>query len=110
MCWIDTLREQCLSRQIQVVAAELGYSRTAVSKVINGKYPGNTKHIQAAVERAYPANTVSCPVFGELARDKCLFHQSQPLRATTGVRVLLYRSCKICPHNCHKEAAYATTQ
>lgn len=110
MSWLDALREQCQGRQIAEVASELGYSRGAISMALHGKYPGDTRHIQAAVERVYPGSTVNCPVLGELARDKCLFHQSRPFGATSGVRVQLYRSCKTCPHHCHKEENHATTQ
>ena len=56
LAWLDVLREQCQGRQIVDVAAELGYSRGAISMALHGKYPGDTKHIQTAVKRAYPGN------------------------------------------------------
>lgn len=103
-CWLDALHEQCQGRQIGDVAAELGYSRASISLVLHGKYPGDTKRIQAAVERVYPSEAVDCPVLGVLARDKCQFHQSQPFGgASGGLRVQLYMSCKSCPNKCDKE-------
>ena len=56
LAWLDVLREQCQGRQITEVATELGYSRGAISMALHGKYPGDTKHIKAAVERTYPGN------------------------------------------------------
>jgi hypothetical protein len=104
MCWLDVLQRQCQGRQIAEVASELGYSRGAISMALHGKYPGDTKHIQAAVERMYPSDTVSCPVLGELDRDQCQFHQSRPMGgAPGGARMRLYLSCKSCPNRCEKE-------
>jgi hypothetical protein len=104
-CWLSALHEQCQGRQIEDVAAELGYSRTSISLVLHGKYPGDTKHIQAAVERVYPGDTVDCPVLGVLARERCQFHQAKPFGgASGGLRVQLYMSCKICPNRKEPES------
>lgn len=56
VAWLDVLRQQCEGRQILEVANELGYSRGAISLALHGKYPGDTRHIEAAVGRAYPEN------------------------------------------------------
>ncbi|WP_421173800.1 hypothetical protein [Aeromonas enteropelogenes] len=103
-CWLDSLREQCQQRQIGDVAAELGYSRASISLALHDKYPGDTKHIQAAVERAYPSETVDCPVLGVLVRSRCHTLQDQPLGgALGGLKMQLYVSCRICPNKCDKE-------
>jgi len=45
------------------VATELGVSKSTVSLVCNGKYPGNTARIKERVNRIFGTHgRVSCPV------------------------------------------------
>jgi hypothetical protein len=79
-------------------AADLGYSDSALSQALSGKYKGNLDNLLARVEEIYGAGTVECPVLGQIALGKCAEHQRRPFAATNPVRVRLYRACQGCQH------------
>ena len=98
--WIETLREQCRRHGSKEVGDEIGYSKTVISQVLNGKYPGNLAKVEDAVRGAYLGKCVACPVLGELARNRCLEHQQRPFATTNPTRVKLFRACRSgCPHS-----------
>ncbi len=82
----------------------IGYSRSAISTVINGKYAGDLGRVEEMVRGALMAATVECPVLGEIGRDRCLSEQDEPFRATSAFRAQLYHACRSgCPHSRKKD-------
>ncbi|HVJ53481.1 MAG TPA: transcriptional regulator [Aliidongia sp.] len=90
---------------IKAVADQLGYSRTAISLVLAGKYGDRST---TALERAVMTrlDQVACPVLGEIAGEDCAAHQAAPFSASNPQRIALYRACRAgCPHSRRAERA-----
>ena len=96
--WVAALRDACLGMSQREVAALIGYSESVISQVINGKYRGDMRRVQAAVEGGLMGATVDCPVVGVIPRQRCMEPQPRPFPATNPTRVQLYRACRTCPH------------
>lgn len=83
------------------VAAELGYARSAISQAMDGKYPGDTKHLRAAIVEAY-ASRIDCPHLGtDLAPETCREYRERSMQEALGSRdtVKLWQACRICSRN-----------
>lgn len=76
----------------------IGYSRSAISNVINGKYPGDVGRIEQMVRGVLLAETVNCPVLGSMARNVCLDWQKRPYTDASALHIRMHRSCKVCPN------------
>lgn len=105
--WMAVLQAECSregSSQARVAeklrnGSPRGFpSASTLNQVLKGKYEGDLKRIQALVEGAFMGKTVKCPVLGELARNRCMEHQTKPFAATNPMRVQLYHACKTCPN------------
>lgn len=95
----DWIAELCrLADQVGLGGCErrIGYSRSAISTVISRKYLGDLDRVEAMVRGALMAETVTCPVLGEIGRDRCLTEQKTPFRATSAFRAQLFHACKTC--------------
>lgn len=92
------------------LAGLIGYSPTAVSQALSGKYRGSTQKMEAAVRAALMNDTVQCPVLGEISGEQCLQEQKKPLVATSGMRVRLWRACRDCENNISKEDSRWSTR
>lgn len=96
--WMDALRQAACSDGQAAVARRIGYSPTVVSQVLSGKYQGDLRRVQRAVEGALLHATVDCPVLGDLPLQRCIEHQRGPKRFTNPMRVALSRACPTCPN------------
>lgn len=100
MKWLEVMAEQAELHGQRVVAETLGVSRTTVSQVINGRYPGDLERIKRLVEGAYLNRTVMCPVLGEIRLNECLANQSNTRTTGNPLRIKLYRACRSgCEHS-----------
>lgn len=99
--WIVELANLADRDRLSGAAAVTGYSSSAVSTVISGKYAGDLSRIEAMVRGALMSETVECPVLGEIGRDQCLTEQKEPFRATSAHRARLFHACKTCPNAHH---------
>ena len=99
MNWLETLKQQCNERSQKWAAEQIGYAPAVVNQVLKGCYKGDLKRVQIAVEGAFLQRTVNCPVFGELAANRCLENQILPFAAINPTRVKLYTACRNCQHN-----------
>jgi len=97
--WIAALARACDEGTQTDVARRLGYSVAVVNTVLRGTYRGDTKRVETAVRGALMAETVACPVLGEIDKQRCLAEQAKPFAATSSLRVQLYRACRSCPNN-----------
>lgn len=83
------------------VAAELGYARSALSQAMDGKYPGDTRHLRAAIISTY-ASRIACPHLGiDLAPAQCEANRTRSMQDCLGSRetVKLWQACQSCTHN-----------
>lgn len=87
----------------RVVGDALGYSAAVISQALRGTYAGDVETLAQRIRGKYMAETVDCPVMGQLPRNNCLDNQRRPLAFTNPQRVALFRACKSCPHR--KDAA-----
>lgn len=81
-----------------VVAAKLGYSRTAVTLYLSGKYPGGVARLEARiVERL---GGVDCPFLGRtISNADCASHASRDCPSTSPMALRHWQACKTCDHN-----------
>lgn len=80
------------------VARDLGISVAVVSLLLRDRYPGDVATMSERIRGQYMAETVNCPVMGELGRRHCLDYQGRPLTFTNPQRVRLFYACKVCPN------------
>lgn len=91
------LAQRASGKFIQQIADEIGYSRTAVSLYINGKYKADPQPIETAVLKAYDRH--DCPytrevIAPEVCRRKAL--AAEPFGGSERRRWWL--ACQSCPH------------
>ena len=100
--WLELLRAAIAEhpRGAAGVADELGYSRPAISRVINSRYGDTTRIAQEVVSRY---GQVHCPALGELPREECRRLASRTYSAITPDQVDMWRSCRRCPINPYKK-------
>lgn len=96
--WIDELARLADAEGLAGAEKRIGYSRSAVSTILAGKYAGDLDRVEQMVRGALMAETVDCPVLGEIGRDRCLTEQKEPFRATSRMRAQLFHCCKTCPN------------
>ncbi|WP_337840483.1 helix-turn-helix transcriptional regulator [Rheinheimera sp.] len=103
MLWLEILRAKVEHQGRRYVCEKLGISSTTLSQVLNEKYPGNLDNIRTKVTAAFGitlAQTVVCPVLGEIGTERCRTEQQKPFTATNPTRVKLWQNCRACPNNC----------
>ncbi|MCH4295601.1 helix-turn-helix domain-containing protein [Shewanella sp. 3B26] len=100
MTWLEVMAEQAELHGQKAVANKLGISRTTVSQVLSGKYPGDMERMRKLVEGAYMNRTVLCPVLGEIPLNECLANQRNTRTTGNPIRIKLYRACRAgCGHS-----------
>lgn len=98
--WVDELAREASRTSGTLAAAKIGYSPAVVTHVIRNSYKGDIGRVAEKVRGALMGVTVSCPVLGDIGRDRCLDEQKKPFSATSSVRSRLFRACRAgCPHS-----------
>ena len=103
--WVLALARACDEPDAtqQAVAAKLGRSTAAISRILNNSY-GDTAAMERLVRAVLMAGVVACPVLGEIEPARCQEEQGRPFAATNAVRVKLYRACRGgCPNARERE-------
>lgn len=95
--WVDAMAAACDATSGRAVAARLGVSPAAVSRVLGGTY-GDTAAMACRVREIIMVRHVACPVVGEISVETCREHQARPFTAVNPTFVRLYRECRVCPH------------
>ncbi len=80
------------------VAKALKVSGAVVSQLLRDSYMGDVATLADRIRGLYMAETVRCPVMGELGRNHCLDYQKRPLAFTNPQRAALHQACKTCPN------------
>lgn len=97
--WLLELARVADNEGLAGAEKRIGYSRSAISNVINGKYAGDLSRFEQMVRGALMSLHVECPVLGTIGRDRCLTEQKEPFRATSRHRAQLYHACRNgCPN------------
>lgn len=101
--WVRALAEACAADSQNKVGQRIGYSAATVNQVLGGSYRGDLARVETAVRGALLAETVACPVLGEIDRQRCLTEQDTPFAPTSSLRARLYRACRDCPNRRSKQ-------
>ena len=109
--WFALLTDKVAQSSRNKVAKELGYSLTAISLVMNGKYAGNPDRLRDKVLQQY--STVRCPHQGKtIALHVCQDLAQSPAPTHNPLKMQQWRACQKCPHNqdssCQAKPADAT--
>lgn len=97
--WVVELARLADAEGLGGAEKRIGYSRSAISTVINRKYAGDLGRVEQMVRGVLMAETVLCPVLGELPRNRCLDWQKKPYAPTSSHRVQMYVACQSCPNS-----------
>jgi hypothetical protein len=98
--WLLALAEACDEATQAAAARRIGYSGATVSYVLNGRYTGDLKAVEAAVRDALMRGTVECPVLGEIVGEDCRKHQAAKFSAGNPQRIAVFRACRNgCRHS-----------
>lgn len=101
--WVRALADACDATSQGAIGKRLGVSPSVVNQVLGNRYAGRVDLFEKRVRGELMAETVLCPILGDLSSRDCLDHQSRKFSATNPVRVKLFTACKTCPNR--KEAA-----
>ncbi len=97
--WVEELAALADRHGIAGAGKRIGYSGSAVSTVISGKYGGDITRVEQMVRGALMAMKVDCPILGQIGRDRCLTEQKEEFRVTSAMRAQLFHACRNgCPH------------
>ena len=93
--WIEALAKACDATSQTAVATDLGYSRTVVNLVVNGRYDRDMAEVERRVrELIMGPVVVACPVLDEISSATCRSNQALPYSNANPSRVALYRACR----------------
>jgi hypothetical protein len=86
------------------LAEKIGVSSGAtISSVLSHAYPGGYARIEARVRGALMQATVSCPVEGVIAKNRCADNQVMKPSAASPARAQFPFRCRTCPNAFQKE-------
>jgi DNA-binding transcriptional regulator YdaS (Cro superfamily) len=93
---LELLRAKCTETSCTKVAEDIGYSRTAVSLLVNGRYPGSPERLLAAVVRVY--GNIACPFLSiEIPPKECREHAFRPCPTHNPMLMRHWQACQTCP-------------
>lgn len=94
--WLPLLRAEAERSSIAATAALLGYSRTSISLVLAGKYPGATGRIASRVLARLDKQ--SCPHLGEqISTASCREIALATAPTHHPLKLGHWRACQRCP-------------
>ena len=97
--WFGILSEQVAQSSRAKVAAELDYSLTSVSLVMNGKYAGKPDRLRDKVLARYTA--VHCPFAGRtIPLHVCRETANGKAPTHNPIKMQQWRACQSCPKKC----------
>jgi hypothetical protein len=93
--WLETLRKAVKEFGMRRVAADLEYSRAAVSLVLNGKYNACTDRIAARVLAIY--GELPCPFLRvQIPAAQCRDFRERPVPTNSAQQIHHWRTCRDC--------------
>lgn len=102
--WLELLRKEAMETSIGRAALKVGYSRTAISQALDGKYPGDLRKMQMKVLAALQLPMkVECPHLRiNLPTDMCNDFSTRPAPTHHPFGMQLWRACQQCPNRAEK--------
>lgn len=100
--WLEELQAAVKGSSLAVIAERLGFSRTTISMVCNGKYKGNLDNVRERVESVLLGKSVICPILGQIPAHQCKAHQARRAGDVSSApnEIKLYKACRSgCPHS-----------
>lgn len=95
--WFILLKAKIAEKTMQVVAAELDYSKTALSLIVNGKYAGKPDRVRQKVLSTY--DIVDCPYHNKLIDKKeCVALATAAAPTHNPLKMQQWRACQRCPN------------
>jgi len=100
--WLVLMREEAARTTKRALAERLGYSRTTVSLVLSGTFPGSTAKIaQRATEVLELPVQVQCPYLVQaLPVADCRAYSTQRAPTHHPTKMAHWRACQQCQNNC----------
>lgn len=94
--WLELLHAQVAASSRQAVADALGVSRTAISLLMSGKYPGKTDNMAARVVDVF--SRVQCPHSGQMVSPGECAQRAASMPTSSPGALRWWRACQTCPH------------
>lgn len=89
--------QRAAGKTITQIAEEVGYSRTALSLFLAGRYERDSRKLEAAVVRTYDRRL--CPYLGEeVDPELCVRKALAPKPFGGRARLAWWLACQKCPH------------
>lgn len=100
--WMQLLRTEAARTSIGSVAARLDYSRTSISLVLSGKYPGNTERIEAKTIATLESEAaLICPYVGErITAIRCRENSTRRAPTHNPTSMNHWSACQRCQNRC----------
>ncbi|MTD32546.1 helix-turn-helix domain-containing protein [Paludibacterium denitrificans] len=96
---LEVLRQAVEQQGQSAVAKTLGYSRSTISLVLAGKYPGRTDQVLARVNEEL--GKVACPYTGEtIALTECMTISARKAPTHNRVKMAYWQACQQCKNCC----------
>ena len=93
--WKTLLNTAIERSNISAVASELGYSRTTISLVHSGRYPGETRHVERRIYEVY--SRVECPFTGgEISIMQCAERACGEAPTSSPMALKHWMACQRC--------------
>ena len=93
--WLQLLAEEVRRTSIAATGRKLGYSRTAISLAVAGKYPGGTDKLAAKVFEVL--GRVSCPQLDRMVTPAECAANAGEMPTSSPAALRLWRACQTCP-------------
>lgn len=97
--WVRLLAAACDQTSQREVAGKLSKSSAYVSRLINRSYTGDMAEAESLVRATFGAETVRCPVMGEIPLAGCRSNRRRKGPAVNLLHRLWARHCPACPNN-----------
>lgn len=82
----------------RAIAEKLGYSHTAITLYVNGKYPGGIARLEARIVEVY--SRIACPFLTrDISLADCTQYRTQDCPTSSPMAVRHWQACKSCAHN-----------
>lgn len=96
--WRSLLAAQVAAHGLRPTAASLGYSRTTLSLVLNGKYDADTRRLEERVLAVF--GTIPCPFEArDLDAHDCSAWCRRIVPTSSAWALRHWAACQTCPHN-----------
>lgn len=97
--WVEVLAKACDRSSQNAVAKQLDRSAALVSHVLRARYTGNMAAVEEIVRGALMAETVPCPVLGDIGKQVCAGwrKRARSFSSTNSQTITMYRACHGCP-------------